>query len=87
MPIHTEAPDKDTYVRIIAADKSGGKGDTPYVGKVGIVMSTGETPSVGQNNIKLIFVDVHGESSALVFNEDNIEYITGKEYFMGALGG
>jgi len=87
MPIHTVAPDEDTYVRILGADNcTGGKYDTPYIGKVGIVSSTGKHKS-DTGDIELIFVDLHGMSSALVFNVDNIEYITKKEYFIGALGG
>lgn len=87
MTIHTTAPAEPTYVRIINTAKEGFNKQTPHTGSVGIVTSTGETPTVGQRNIKLVFVDIHGEPKALVFNEENVKYITKKEYFIGALGG
>ena len=75
MPIHTEAPDSPEYVRIV---KSG----SPYNDRVGKVVAEGD-----HSNITLIFVKLVGESSDMVFNKDNLKYITEKEYFIGALGG
>ena len=86
MTIHTTAPAEPTYVRITNSGKPQG-GAEGLIGKVGIVTATGETPTVGQQNIKLIFIDVPGIATGLVFNEENIEYITKKEYFIGALSG
>jgi len=75
VPIHTVAPDKPEYVRIV---KSG----SPYNNRVGKVVAEGD-----HSNITLIFVKIIGEPSDLVFNKHNLKYLTEKEYFVGALGG
>lgn len=85
MSIRTEAIDKPTYVRILDKPQSGWQGESlRYVGKVGIARAKGATDLYPK---KLIFVDVHGEQSLGVFNEEDVEYITKKEYFIGALSG
>lgn len=81
MPIHTEAPDEPTYARIINSP-----GNVDYTGSVGIVLSTGKV-KVTSGEVEMAFMDVVGAGNKLVFDVNDIEYITKKEYFIGALGG
>ncbi len=76
MHIHTVATDKPEYVRIVGSDITSYK--KTHIGAVGIVYAHAREAN-------LIFVTVHGQDS--VFNTDDVEYITKKEYFIGALGG
>lgn len=78
MPIHTAPVDKIEYVRIIGSDRLSYRYRKSCIGAVGI--ATGYV--IKQN---LIFVTVLGNNC--VFNIEDIEYITKKEYFVGALGG
>jgi len=75
MSIHTVAPVKPEYIRVVDAEPK-------YIGRVGQVIAEGD-----HGNMTLIFVKLVGESAESVFNKVNIEYITKKEYFIGALGG
>lgn len=80
MPIHTVAPDKTEYVRVI------GGFDSPaneYLNEVGIVLSFADLDEGGT----LIFVDIGHVEGIKVFNVGDIEYIDKKEYFKGRLGG
>lgn len=83
MPIHTVAPDKPTYIRIV----QNMVGARDLVGKVGVVSSLGENNVYGDKVITLVFAEIHGVGNTCVFDETHVEYITKKEYFVGALGG
>ena len=76
MPIHTVATGKTEYVRILGSDITSYR--KSHVGAVGIVQSYAAAKN-------LIFVEILGDDC--VFNIEDIEYITKKEYFLGALGG
>ncbi len=76
MPIHTVATDKTEYVRLLGSDITSYR--KSHAGAVGIVQSYST-----DNN--LIFVEVLSEDC--VFNIEDIEYITKKEYFVGVLRG
>ena len=85
MPIHTVAPDNVEYVRVI---KQIGGGSTGYgvvsAGCVGRVISRGRGSGRVQPEITIVDIVGYGER---VFNTGNLEIISEKEYFVGALGG
>lgn len=76
MSIRTVATDKEEYVRIIGG--FGGKLDTEYVGKVGIV-------NCYSHEQDLIFASIRDQHT--VFKQSHVEYITKKEYFKDLLRG
>lgn len=76
MPIRTVPTDKTEYVRILGRDLTAYR--KLWVGAVGIVAAYADAE-------KLVFVKIH--NSEFVFNIEDVEYITKKEYFLGALGG
>ena len=77
MPIHTEATDKEEYIRVIGGFQSAAN---EYIGQVGMVNAYAHDHSP-----PLIFVSI-GDAHT-VFNVSDVEYITKKAYFKGRLGG
>lgn len=76
MPIHTAPADKIEYVRLLGSDVTLYR--KSHAGAVGIVQGY-----AAEEN--LVFVKSLGEDC--VFNIEDVEYITKKEYFIGALSG
>ena len=85
MSIHTVANDKEEYFRVIGSDTTSHL--KSHIGAYGIVTSrTDRSWSISQAaNRNLVFGTIRGKS--YVFNEEDIKYVTKKEYFLGALGG
>ncbi len=83
MPIHTEPTDKPLYVRIISDHLVGNIFDIPksYIGTVGILAFIAPT----QEHLLKKHVVISIGNDNYVFDEDDIEYITKKEYFLGLL--
>jgi len=85
MPIRTAATDKK-YIRVIGMFEH--RGVVNRHGQFGIVTSRTRVDDgtftgtlIGKS---LVFAKIKGESR--VFEEKEVEYITKKEYFIGALG-
>lgn len=76
MPIHTAPTDKIEYVRLLGSDITSYR--KSHLGAVGIV----DGYAAKEN---LVFVKSLGEDC--VFNIEDVEYITKKEYFIGCLSG
>ena len=75
MPIHTVRTDKKEYIRVLSSDDAAWR--MSCAGSVGIV-----TAHTTKN---LVFVTIRGVDC--VFNIEDIEYITTKEYFKEILSG
>lgn len=76
MHIHTAPTDKIEYVRLLGSNITAYR--KSHLGAVGIVQGYAAIEN-------LIFVKSLGEDC--VCNIEDVEYITKKEYFIGALGG
>ena len=74
--IHTVATAKTTYVRIVDSPGTTPSSIQPFIGRVGLM-----TASTGTN--MLVFVRIDGKTK--VFNRQNIQEISKKEYFKGLL--
>jgi len=75
MSIHTVAPDKTTYVCIVDSPDTNNS-TRPFIGRVGLMTASIETNM-------LVFVTIDGKTK--VFNRQNIQEISKKEYFKGLL--
>ena len=74
--------DEEIYVRI--APRSVTSSAAKYAGTVGKAISSGEM----REGMVIVFVDLAGNGDETsVFNEYDLEVITKREYFKGALGG
>ena len=80
-PIRMEKPKRDVYVRVRPSSITGVS--AAYADEVGIVV--GKTPTM--ENMQMMVVDLIGDNESKVFNANDLELITKKEYFKGALRG
>lgn len=83
MSIHTVAPAKTTYIRIVRSDGISA-GAERFVGRVGILTAVAKNEEEWGN---LCFVAFPDAPMPNMFKEKNIEEISKKEYFKGCLGG